>query len=97
MENLYRVVITEVDPESKAEIEVHVDDFYKNVTFVGDCADCDKFTEIAMNDSVLGIAQKFVEGQVTHDAVRLARVMLQIQEAKAAEAENSLLREIMGE
>ena len=31
MEKLYRVVITEIDPETKAEKEVHVDELYKNV------------------------------------------------------------------
>lgn len=97
MEKLYRVVITEVDPESKAEMEVHVDEFYQNVTFVGDYADCNKMTEIALHDSIFGIASKLASGEITSKAVRLAYTMMQIREAKAAESENSLLRKIMGE
>ena len=45
MEKLYRVVITEIDPETKAEKEVHVDELYKNVTMIADCADREAMAE----------------------------------------------------
>lgn len=97
MENLYRVVITEVYPESKAEIEVHVDEFYKNVTLIADCADRKAMAEVVLNDNLIGIAEKLANGEKVNEAMKLAEFMTNILGARADKAENDLLRKIMGE
>ncbi len=97
MKKLYRVVITEGDPESKAEMEVHVDEFFKNVTLIADCADRKAMAEIVLNDNLIGIAAKLAGGDKVSEAMKLATAMTQILDSRAGKAENSLLRAIMGE
>ena len=97
MENLYHVVITEVDPESKAEMEVHVDEYYKNVTLIADCADRNAMAEVVLNDNLIGIAQKLASGEKVSEAMKLAEVLTKLLDDRAGKAENSLLRAIMGE
>jgi hypothetical protein len=97
MEKLYRVVITEIDPETKAEKEVHVDELYENVTMIADCADGEKMTEVVLNDNLIGIAKKLVSGDKVCEAMKLATVMTKILDDRAGKAENSLLRAFMGE
>jgi hypothetical protein len=97
MEKLYRVVITEIDPETKAEKEVHVDELYKNVTLIADCADRNKIAEVVLNDNLIGIAAKLAGGGKVSEAMKLAAVMAKILDDRAGKAENSLLRAFMGE
>jgi hypothetical protein len=97
MEKLYRVVITEIDPETKAEKEVHVDELYKNVTLIADCADRNTMAEVVLNDNLIGIAAKLAGGEKVSEAMKLAAVMAKILDDRAGKAENSLLRAIMGE
>lgn len=97
MEKLYRVVITEIDPETKAEKEVHVDELYKNVTLIADCADRNTMAEVVLNDNLIGIAVKLAGGEKVSEATKLAAVMTKILDDRAGKAENSLLRAIMGE
>jgi hypothetical protein len=97
MEKLYRVVITEIDPETKAEKEVHVDELYQNVTLIADCADRNAMAEVVLNDNLIGIAAKLACGEKVKEAMKLAAVMTNILDDRAGKAENSLLRAIMGE
>lgn len=97
MEKLYRVVITEIDPETKAEKEVHVDELYKNVTLIADCADRKAMAEVVLNDNLISIAAKLAGGETVSEAMKLAAAMTQILDSRAGKAENSLLRAIMGE
>ena len=97
MEKLYRVVITEIDPETKAEKEVHVDELYKNVTMIADYADRNTMAEVVLNDNLVGIAVKLASGEKVNEAMKLAAVMTKILDDIAGKAENSLLRAIMGE
>lgn len=97
MEKLYRVVITEIDPETKAEKEVHVDELYQNVTLIADCADRKTVAEVVLNDNLIGIAAKLAGGEKVSEAMKLAAAMTQILDSIAGKAENSLLRAIMGE
>ena len=97
MEKLYRVVITEIDPETKAEKEVHVDELYKNVTIIADCADRKSMAEVVLNDNLIGIAAKHACGEKVSEAMKLAEAMTRIHDSIAGKAENSLLRAIMGE
>ncbi len=96
MEKLYHVVITEIDPD-KAEKEVCVDELYKNVTLIADCADRESMTEVVLNDNLIGIAAKLASGEKVKEAMQLATVLTKILGDRAGNAENSLLREIMGE
>jgi hypothetical protein len=95
MENIYRVVITEIDPETKAAKEVHVDELYKNVTLIADCADGEQMAEVVLNDSISGMATKIAQGKLTRKAVRLANVFLQMKRDDAENAENDMSRAIM--
>jgi hypothetical protein len=97
MEKLYRVVITEIDPETKAEKEVHVDSLYQNVTLIADLADRKAIEEVVLNDNLIGIAAKLACGEKVKEAMKLAAVMTNILDDRAGKAENSLLRAIMGE
>lgn len=97
MEKLFRVVITEIDPETKAENEVYLDELYKNVTLIADCADRNKIAEVVLNDNLIGIAAKLASGEKVKEAMKLAAIMMKIHDDKAGKAENSLLRAIMGE
>lgn len=97
MEKLYRVVVTEIDPETKAEKEVHVDELYKNVTLIADCADRNAMAEVVLNDNLVGIATKLAVGKKVSEAMKLAAVMAKILDDRAGNAEDSLLRAIMGE
>jgi hypothetical protein len=97
MEKLYRVVITEIDPETKAEKEVHVDELYKNVTLIADCANRDAMAEVVLHDNLIGIATKLACGETVSEAMKLASVMTNILDDRAGKAENSMLRSIMGE
>ena len=77
MEKLYRVVITEIDPETKAETKTLVDDLYKNVTMFGDKADGENtMSEIVLHDSIMGIASKMANGDATREAIKLAAYMI---------------------
>lgn len=97
MEKLYRVVITEIDPETKAEKEVHVDELYKNVTLIAECAYRNTMAEVVLNDNLIGIAAKLAGGEKVSEAMKLAAVMAKILDDRAGKAENSLLRAFMGE
>lgn len=97
MEKLYRVVITEIDPETKAEKEVHVDEIYQNVTLIADFADRKAMAEVVLNDNLIGIAAKLAGGEKVSEAMKLAAVMTKILDDRAGKAENSLLRAIMWE
>ena len=97
MEKLYRVVITEIDPETKAETEVCVDELYKNVTLLADCADSKAMTEVVLNDNLIGIAAKLAASDKANEAMKLAAVMTEIFSDRAGKAENGLLHEIMEE
>ena len=97
MENIYHVVITEVDPETKAVTETHIDEYYKNVTLVADCANRDTMAEVILHDNLIGIASKLAGGDKIREATKFASTMMQILEDKAGKGESSLFRAIMGE
>ena len=97
MEKLFHVVITEIDPATKAEKEVHIDEVYKNVTLIADCAHRKKIAEVVLNDNLIGIAAKLASCEKVSEAMKLAAVMTKILDDRAGKTENSLLREIMGE
>lgn len=90
MGKLFHVVITEIDPTTKAEKEVHIDELYENVTMLADCADRKAMNEVALNDNLIGIAAKILCGKKVSEAMKLAV-------AFDDKAENGLLRAIMGE
>jgi len=97
MEKLFHVVVTEIDPETKAEKEVHVDELYKNVTLIADCADRNTLAEVVLNDNLIGIAAKLACCEKVSEAMKLAAVMTKLLDDRAGRGENSLLRAIMGE
>lgn len=97
MEKLFRVVITEIDPETKAEKEVCLDELYENVTLIADCADRNKLAEVVLNDNLIGIAAKLASCEKVKEAMKLAAAITQIIGDRAGKAENRLLRAIMGE
>lgn len=96
MEKLYRVTVTEVDPDTKAEKEVHLDEMYTGLTVVAECED-GRMAEVMMHENLMGLACKLASGSKTKTAVRLAAVLMDIKKDDAENAETALLRALMGE
>ena len=96
MEKLYRVTVTEVDPDTKAEKEVHLDEMYTGLTIVAECDD-GRMSEVLMHENLIGLACKLASGSKTKNAVRLAAVLMDMKKTDAENAENALMRAIMGE
>ncbi len=96
MGKLYRVKVTEIDPETNEEKEVHLDDNYTGLTIVAECED-GRMAEVLMHENLMGLACKLASGSRTKTAVRLATVMMDMKKTDAENAENAISRAIMGE
>ena len=96
MGKVYRVTVTEVDPDTKAEKEVHLDEMYTGLTIVAECED-GRMAEVLMHENLMGLACKLASGSKTATAVRLAAVLMDMKKTDAENAETALLRQIMGE
>ena len=95
MEKLYKMTVVKVDQETNEE-EVVLDDTYNGFTLSAICDD-GRMAEVVMNDNIMGMASRFAQGKNTRAAVRLASVLLAMKRDDAENAENDLLRAIMGE
>ena len=95
MDKIYKMRCVAVDPETNEE-EVVLEDEYTGFTL---CADCGggKMAEVVMHDNIMSMATRLVQGKHTRNAVRLANVFLAMKRDDAENAENDLLRAIMGE
>jgi hypothetical protein len=95
MEKIYKMTVVAVDPETNEE-EVVVDDTYTGFLLCANCGD-GKMAEVVMHDNIMDMANRLAQGKHTRAAVRLANVLMAMKRDDAEDAENALLREIMGE
>ena len=94
MDKIYHVLITAIDPETNEET-VAVDDTYTGLTLVADCGD-NRMAEVVLHDNLANMAAKLAAGDKTAKAVRLATLMMEMDNDKKESMENALLRAIMG-
>lgn len=94
MEKLFRMTITELDPETKEPQKTHIDENYTSIAVVAKCED-GKAAEIIINDNILSIATKLASCKKLSSAVRLAKTLMDIKQGDAQNSEDALIRAIM--
>ncbi len=93
MDKIYRVNITEVDPETGTETEV-LNDNYAGLTLSADCGD-GRMAEVIMHDTIYDLSVRLAQGEKTSKAVRLANALMAIKQDKTNNFETTLMRAIM--
>lgn len=76
---LFRVTITELDPETKAPKETHVDENYISLALVAECDDGQHMAEVVLNDSPFGIAKKLAMCEKLAPAAGIASLLLDLK------------------
>ena len=95
MARLYKMTVVAVDKETNEE-EVVLDDTYKGFALSANCDD-DRMAEVVMHDTIVDMATRLAQGKHTRAAVQLAIALMAMKRDDAENAENDLLRAIMGE
>ena len=93
MAKLFKMIVTEIDTETHEEKEV-LSDTYTGFTLSARCDD-NRAEEVAMNDNVMGMANRLAQGKYTRKAVCLAYMLIGMERDKAQNAETDLLRAFM--
>lgn len=94
MEKLFRLTITELNPETKEPQKTHIDENYTSIAVVAKCED-GKAAEMIINDNLLSIAGKLASSRKLATAVRLAKTLMDIKQGEAQNSEDALIRAIM--
>ena len=95
MDKIYRVKITEVDPETKEE-RVLDEDEYSGFTLLATNIDGTSSCEIMMHDSLMNLAAKIAASKKACSAAKLAVTLMNIKDDANASIEDSLLDAIGG-
>lgn len=72
MDNLYRVVITEINSD---KVETLHDELYKSVAMLAEEPETNKMTEVILSDSIFNLANKMAQSESFSPAARLSRVL----------------------
>lgn len=91
----YHVVVTAIDGDTGIETE-EVNDTFNGFMLLADCMDGETGAEIIMNENIMNMAAHLYTGKKTKMAVRLANLMLKMEEDKHSEMEDMLLNMIGG-
>lgn len=95
VKKIYRVVITEVNVETGEEIE-QLNDEYSGLTLMADNLDRESSAEVIIHDTIMNIAAKMCSGVKIKHAVRLANLMLRMEQDKNEEMEDMLMSMLGG-
>lgn len=94
LNKVYRVHVTEIDPEDGTQKEI-MDDRFTGFALSADCGD-GRCCEAIVNDRIVDIAARIASGEKFATAVRLAAVMMKVKaHLDSNEAEDALLKAIM--
>ena len=91
----YHVVVTAIDGDTGIETE-EVNDTFNGFILLADYMDGKTGAEIVMNENIMNMAVHLCTGKTTKMAVRLANLMLKMEEDKHSEMEDMLLNMIGG-
>lgn len=91
----YHVVVTAIDGDTGIETE-EVNDTFNGFMLLADVADGESAAEIIMNENIMNLAVLLCTGSKTKTAVRLANLILKMEENKHSEMEDLLMSMIGG-
>lgn len=91
----YHVVVTAIDGDTGIETE-EVNDTFNGFMLLADAVDGEAMAEIIMNENIMNLAALMCTGNKTKIAVRLANMMLKMEESKHSEMEDLLMSMIGG-
>ena len=96
MNKIYKVIITETDPETNETKEVHNNE-YSGLTLLGTlAADETRMGCAILHENLAGFAAKLASDSKTSMACRMACIMLDEREEKNGDAEAKLMSAILG-
>ena len=95
MEKLYRLVVTQIDPETKEHVKDVLDEELTAIGVIGDCGG-DKCAEVMINVSVAELATMIASSRHLSSAAKLALVMERIKRDSISDMESALAEKIFG-
>ena len=94
MAYVYRMTVEKINAETGEREEV-LNDNFKGFTLLADHDD-DSFCEVIMHDDLMNIANKIVQSEKCHLALKLANTLEEVKRMRSMKLEDLLMNEVEG-